>query len=415
MKKLEQFKQLIFKESLMRLVGYVSEAVASSAFAFLIILLAARSVGQAEFGQFAFVLAIAGLQAPLAAFGFTTLIYGRAAARPNTSKRVIGSAIAFAASSGLTLYLFTLLGFIVFSSESSSLLYAGAGLRLAAAVGTLLINDAMARHALSEYLPVRLMILVIAAAAATVTYFAGLPLYVLSVIWGMEALCFAVAIMLMQFDRRAKLDRRNRYTPLVIKAAPFALQSIFVTIYLRFDQIYVGWRFGQDALSLYAIGARVAELGNVGFNALTLAISPLVIEQLRTAGKIGSGALVFLSALALITFFTSLGAFFSGEVVLAVVFGAAYSDADTILAVYMLSICFVAYGSIASRVLAAQGIGWPQARSGALGAVSNVGLSIVLGEILGLEGVALATVLSYALVAAVIWRSAILQTRMSRY
>jgi len=48
-----------------------------------------------------------------------------------------------------------------------------------------------------------------------------------------------------------------------------------------------------------------------------------------------------------------------------------------------------------------------QAWSGVAGAVSNVVLSVVLGEVIGLEGVALATVVSYALATYIVWVSAI--------
>lgn len=386
--------------------GFGADAALSSGFGFLVILLAARSGSVPEFGQFALILAIVAAQAPLATFGLTTLAYGRAAARPAGARHLLGSAMVIVGAAGAGLYAVTLLAFALFAGDTLTMLYAAAGLRLIGAVGVVLPQDAMARQAPGEYLPARLLTVTLAAVAAVAAWYMEAPFAMLALIWGTESLGFSVLCALTLGRRRARLNRRNRYRPYLAKAAPIALQGLFIVIYLRFDQIYVGWRFGEDSLGLYAAAARIAELGNLGFNVLTLIVSPMIIAQMRASGRLDRRALLFLAILAGVTVLASASAAVMGGSVLGLVFGPAYAAAGLILAVYLGSIFFVAYGAIGSRVVAAQGVSGPQIWSGLAGAFSNVVLSIALGEMIGLEGVALGTVISYALAAGVLWHAA---------
>ena len=386
-----------------RLAGYVSDALVTAGFGLFITLVAAQSASLADFGEFSLVLALVSMQTALAAFGLPSLLYGRAASRPIVAKRFIGSVIFISLFIALAMYLLTLFGLLLFADGTLTLLYGCAGLRILGTFGTLMTQDAMARHALSEFLPVRLIIASIAVATATVAFFLGLPLYVIALIWGGESLCFAVVLLLTQIRHRAKLDRRNLFAPYLVKAAPFAIQSIFVVIYMRFDQVYVAWRFGDEALGLYAAAARVSELGNLGFGIIGLLISPSVITQMMGARKLNRDmrhifiGIAFLTAAAVVT------AWAVGGLLMQTLFGSAYASGGLILTTYLGSVCFVVYGSIGSRVLAARGNSLPLVWAGFIGAVSNVIFSVALAEVIGLEGVALATVLSYALSTWTIW------------
>lgn len=368
-------------------------------------LLAARSTSVEEFGQFAIIITIVGMQLPITTFGLNIIAYGRAASRPRAASRLMGSSIVFTFTSGVALYFLTILWAAFLFDGEYLLLCAGAGMRLLGATGILMSHDAMARHALSEYLPARLIATALAAIAATAAFLASFPLHVLAFIWGAEALCFSLIVMIKQSRQRAKINIRNRYKPLLMRAVPIAVQGLLIVLYLRFDQIYVGYRFGAESLAIYATAAKITELGNLVFNVLTLVVSPLIIYHLRRDGAIGRFGLLFLFTLAIFTVLICGIFFFTGSFVLEFVFGSEYAKGGSIMAVYAGSICFVAYGSIASRALAALGVSGPQAWSGMLGLISNVLLSIVFGELLGLEGVALATVFSYALAIGVLWRA----------
>jgi PST family polysaccharide transporter len=384
-------------------IGFGNDAALSGGFSLLVFVLAARMGSVQEFGQFSLTLMIITAQTILAHFGLGTLIYGRSVVRELGAKRLLGSAIIFTSILGIFFYLFTLLVCVILTNEYISLLYALAGLRLIGAIGSLIPQHAMGRHALSEYLPARYLTIGVATMLAGYFYWANWQLPMLAFIWGAEGLLFSSLCALTIGRKHAKLSLRNRYRPYISKGAPIALQTLFIIIYLRFDQFYVGWRFEDSALGIYAAAARIAEAGNLAFNVLTLVVSPLIIRRLTTSKRMGTDIKIFLTCLGFISLGLSITVIFTGKVFLTKLLGPAYADAYLILAIYIGSVSFVSYGSIGSRVLAAQGRSSAQIMSGAVGAVSNVFLSIILGEFMGLEGVAIATVCSYAFAAAIIW------------
>lgn len=386
-------------------IGFGADAALTGGFGLLLVVLAARSGSVEDFGQFSLVLALVAAQAALANFGLGTLTFGRAVARPVGSRRLLGSAIFVVTVLGASFYVVTLLAFSAFANLTTSILYAAAGLRLVGAVGLVMPQHAMARRAFGEYLLARHLTILPAMVATVYALSMGWSLPVFALIWGVEGLLFAIVCALTLGRRHGEWNPRNRYRSYLAKAAPIAFQSLCIIVYLRFDQIYVGWRFGDGALGLYAAAAKIAEAGNLAFGVLAIVVSPSIIQQIRTSGQLNRQAITFLAILAGVTVMLSIGALLRGSALLTFIFGPEYAAAFTILAIYVVSIIFVAYGSIGSRVLAAQGISTAQMMSGALGALSNVLLSVIFGEVIGLEGIALATVISYAVAAGIIWLS----------
>ena len=379
------------------------EMAAAGFFAFLILALPAQSRPVGEFGAFAFILTIVGVQVPLAQYGLHILSYGRALARPRGSKRIVGAALIFTTIASTIIYIVTVCLFFAHSGGMEAAIYACCALRLLGAGGSLLREDATARRAVFEYLPTRLALLSVACLATFSAAIWDAPLFVFALIWGLEGVLFAGAMVFLQRRRRFLLYRRSRLAPIVVKAAPLALQSLFVIIYLRFDQLYVGVRFGDEALGLYAAAARTAELGNLLFQVVSLILTPRIVQELNLFSRLSLRMKAALTSLPLITGLGCIAAFILGGALLGIAFGDAYYEARSVLTVYVAATCFVAYGLIASRILAARGVTGPQGFSGFVGAALNVLLSIWFGELFGLEGVALATVVSYAVAAGLLW------------
>ena len=386
------------------LSGYASEAIISALFGLMIMMIATRSATISEFSQFAFVIAIVGIQLPISAYGLNTIAYGRASSRPFATRRILGTSVLVVSLFSFILYILTLTALWFLENKSLFYLYAAAGLRIFGGVGILLKNDAMARSAQSEYLLVRILLLLIFIVIALFSYKSNSSLLIIGLVWGAEAFCFSIAMVLFQYKSRYSINLKGRVHKLLLKSSPIAIQSVFVMIYMRFDQLYIAYRFNDEALSWYATAARVAEVGNLSFNVLTLVISPIIIGEIVSGRRLVKTKILMI-CLFVFTIAACSASFFLGGSVLGLVFGSDYAPASGILTIYLASICFVAYGSIGSRVLASMSISGPQAWSGFVGALSNVILSVALGELVGLNGIAFATVFSYALAAAVMWRA----------
>lgn len=387
-----------------KIAGFGLEAGAQGLLALLLTALAARAGDLHSFGTFAFAVAVAGAQQPVAAFGLQNVVYGRTARRPSGRLPILRGAVTMATVFGFSIYVLTLTVFWGLDQRTIGLYYAAAGLRVLGAFSLVLTSHFQAQHAFRDYLPLRGLSLIAAAFAAFTGFLVNAPVWVFGLIWGSEALLYGALLLIM--DRRVPTFARlgpYRAKTLLAKAGPIGLGSIFVVLYLRFDQIYVQIRFGETALAIYAAAARIAEVGNLLAQVTILVVAPKVISELRGAGRLSRQSKIILVVIFFASVLASLILVLTGSEILEIVFGPAFEAGATVLAVYALSTCFVAFGGLASRGLASEGLASVQLKSAIVGASSNVLLSLSLGEIFGPPGVAWATVVSYALVAAMLW------------
>ena len=384
-----------------------------SGLGFLVAALAARSVPVASFGDFAFVLALAGMLQTLAYMGMPALVYGRAGRRPDRRSRIVGHALVVSTAAGVGLYALPLVLFSIAGAMDLLVLSALAGIRVLSAPASSLIADLQARNSIRELLGIRVFTFGFGFAAATAAFIQGGSLAWFAAVWGLEPFLYGLALVLLQNAQgRLVFSSHPRYGTYIAKAFPLAMQSVFVMIYLRFDQVYVKLRFGEVALGTYAAAAKLAEVANLALVALVLFLAPRLIREL-TAGSMSRatrGALFGVGIATCLAVF--LCARFGGDL-LTFSFGIAYSGGADILAAYLASSCFVFFSSLGARALAARSITWIQFTSGAYGAISNIVLSVLLGEMWGLVGVAVATVLSYALVAAIVWSPLVIGQRVT--
>lgn len=386
-----------------KLAAFAFEFAAQAIIAFLLITAVARLFPLDLFGAFAFVIAVASLQQNLAPFGLQQLLYGRSAGTPSSPSPLLWSATAVTVWLSLGLYSATLLLFSAYDHHAA-ILYGLAGLRVLAAVSLPLTTDAQARHAIGEYIPLRATTLALAGVLTGLAWIKGADIAVFAAIFGLEPFAYAILLAASaSARRRLKRPPHPRYRKLIRTAAPIAFQSAMVAIYYRFDQVYVQFRFGPEALGIYAGAARVAELGNMVWGVLVLLVAPRLIREIWNPGGLSRPMLVTLFFIGLATAVASLFALAFGGWGLGLMFGREFSTGGSILAVYLLSAAFVAYGALAARALSSNGQTMAMAVSGLAGAATNVVAVVVFCELMGPIGAAWGTVLAYGVAAAIVW------------
>ncbi|KAA5606446.1 oligosaccharide flippase family protein [Roseospira marina] len=400
--------------ALVRLAAYALDAGLPAVFGLCLMIAVARGASVEAFGAFALVLAIAGVQTPVAVLGLAGLFYGRAASRPSASNRLYWPGVVVVLGSGAGLYMATLAVLWVLAGPLLLHLYALAGLRVLGAAAEPLRAIYQARSRPDAYVPIRIGTVAVAALVAAFAFVLQADVVWYAAIWGLEWLLFA-AVLLGASLRRGICPpvRHPRVGPVMVKAAPLLVQAICIAIYMRFDQIYVGWRFGAADLSAYAAAARIAEAGNMAYGVLAAFLCPRIIREWR-AGRLAGDTKAVLVLIGVGTVGVSgVGALW-GDTLLAGIFGPAYAAGGLILAVYVLSTGLTVYSTFGSRLNVAQGATLPGMISGLVGAVSNVGLSVLLCEVQGPLGAATATVLSYGLTCMVLWYAVWRRTSMTR-
>lgn len=216
-----------------------------------------------------------------------------------------------------------------------------------------------------------------------------------------EAALGAAGLVAIYVKRAVKVGpwrvRARRAKRLVKDSLPLALSGLAVMVYMRIDQIMLGDMLGAEAVGIYSASVRISEMCYFIPMAIATSLLPSTIEAkkndetlyYRRLQKLFNLTVLTALAIALPT------ALFSSWIVQAL-YGEKFAPAGTILAIHAWGGVFVSLGVISSNWLLVENLQKLSFYRTLFGAAINVGLNCVLIPTYGIEGAAVATVLSYA-------------------
>ncbi len=184
---------------------------------------------------------------------------------------------------------------------------------------------------------------------------------------------------------------------LIKDSLPLIFSSFAIIIYVKIDQIMLGWEIGDTAVGIYSSATRISEIWYFIPLTIVASVSPSIykakqLSQSLYYQKIGklNRIVVFMSiAVALPMTFLS-------KTVVVLLFGNNYIDAGDILAIHIWASVFVSMGVAASPWFIAENLTQIQMYKSISGALMNIFLNIFLIPAYGGIGAAIATVISYA-------------------
>lgn len=183
---------------------------------------------------------------------------------------------------------------------------------------------------------------------------------------------------------------------LLSESAPLSLSGIASQVNLRIDVVILQALVGTASVGVYSAAARLSEITHfiplVFMNALLPVLLGLRLEQTDSyeamlqraydqAFWYGMGVMAIVAT--------------SGPILIYYLFGPEYTQAIPVLLIHLLSTPFVFMGAVLSKWLIAEGYLWNSVLRHSLGASINVILNLILIPRYGLEGVALASTISY--------------------
>ncbi len=177
---------------------------------------------------------------------------------------------------------------------------------------------------------------------------------------------------------------------------PNILAGFSISIYMRVDQLMLGNMVGDEAVGIYSVGVRLAELWYFVPIVISSSLNPAII-QAKQDGEEGyyrriQKALNLLVALAYIV---GIGTALLAKPAISLLYGSKYTDASPTLAIYVWAGVFVSLGLIKSIWITTEGLLRFGFITTMLGAAMNVMLNFFLIPHYQGAGAALATVISY--------------------
>ena len=211
------------------------------------------------------------------------------------------------------------------------------------------------------------------------------------------ALCFYTFVV-TNYGRGYLSFRRCKWskaTSILKESWPEVFAGLGGILFMRLDQIMLQFMQGAESVGVYSAAVRISEAWYFFPIAVISASFPKIV-QLRTgpAKRYEDAMVVLFSALVVIAGLAVLFFLMLSNQIVAVVFGAQYSESALVLQVHCLTAVFILMGSASGSWLAAERkLVWNLHRN-LFGLVVNVVLNLTLIPRYGAVGAALATLIS---------------------
>jgi O-antigen/teichoic acid export membrane protein len=195
------------------------------------------------------------------------------------------------------------------------------------------------------------------------------------------------------FNWRIKFDLAKR---LLRDSWPLILSGVAVSIYMRIDQVMIKEMIDTCAVGNYAVAVRLSEAWYFIPMAITSSVFPAIINAKKVSEKLYYGRLQKLYALMTwLAIGIALPTTFLADDIIRLLFGVQYQDAAGVLVIYIWAGVFVFLGVASSQYLIAENYTRISFFRTFIGAIVNVILNIILIPKYGINGAAMATLISY--------------------
>ncbi len=181
-----------------------------------------------------------------------------------------------------------------------------------------------------------------------------------------------------RYGRPVLIHDRGFMLELLKGGVPFALVTIFVTVYYYIDTLIIGLYEGDKAVGLYNAAFRMLEAPLFLISAFTTAIFPS-ISRMSMEDRDGLKGFIeqaFLRGAALGLFIALTVAFFSKELV-SILYGRDYLEAAAVVPPLVFSIGLIFPSTILGTTIRAIGRQWVSAWVTGLGALLNIVLNLI--------------------------------------
>lgn len=365
----------------------------------------ARYLGPEEFGLLSFALAFVGMFGAVAGLGLQNIVVRDIVRDITCKEETLGTAAVLQLVLGLLTY-GCMMGGIFWLRSDDALVKA-----LVAILGFVIIlrfSDVaiywFESQVLSKYIVwVQNSCFLIFAVIKAWLIVSNAPLLAFALAIAAETLIVAVLIWLMLNLRGPTLQQLRfslfRAKTLMTDSWPLLLSGVAVALYMKIDQIMLGLMLGDDSVGIYTAAVRISEIWYFIPTVITASLLPTIVNLRKRDDTLYIAQLqklsTFLTWLAItvaipITFLANQLIFF--------LFGAVYAEASTVLSIHIWSSLFVFMGVGAGMFFTVNNFGRKILNRTILGCVTNIILNYFLIPVYGINGAAIATLVSQLIV-----------------
>lgn len=375
----------------------IAERVVGLGVGLIVVVVVARDLGVALFGELQFATSFVGLFALLAGLGLESILVQRIVASPERTGTLIGTAVAIRGVFGAILVLLVGLASSVVGNTQSVwwmvLLVALAILPQSFLVIELFFHarlrariSSVAR--ISTVLVGAVIVVALVHNDAPAMMFAALPLIEASVLG---------ALLLFLYINRGETGGKLRFDrllarQLLVEGWPVALALGLVSVYSHMDRVMIGWLIGKEATGLYTAAIKLSEAWYFVPTAIINAVFPLLVlargqSETRYYQRLQDvfDLMVWLAVAVAVPV-----TLWSSEI-LEVAYGHAYRQAGPVLSIHVWTAVLVFLGTASGRWMILEGMRRAYLARTAAGVMANFAGNLLLVPRVGIAGAAVST------------------------
>ncbi len=391
-----------FKNTGWLFIGKMSGLIAS----FLVGIYVARYLGPSRYGLLTYASSFTGLFVIFASFGIDNILSRELISNPEKREELLGSGFiikVIGAIFSLTLIAITML-FIKADWLTNLLILISAFSFITNIFGIIDIyfqSQVLAKKTVK----IQIISLIITSILKLLFILLKLGLVYFAVIYVIDGLIIAIGLIFAYKKTgfgisKWKFNKKIIYS-LLLNSWPLMLSGIAFTIYMKIDQVMIKNMIGNESSGLYAIAVKLSEFWYFIPTIICASLFPAIINARNTNLDIYKKRLknLFLMLIIISIGIALLITVFS-KLIIATLFGKAYMGTLIVLRTYVWSSIPIFLQIALGNYLVSENLVKIELWSTIGGAVLNVVLNIFLIPKYGIEGAAIATLISYTYVLA---------------
>ncbi len=363
----------------------------------------ARYLGPEQFGLLNYSLAIITFASIFVYLGLSGILVHELVDTPEENEKVLGTAFFMKMIGSVVAYI-VLIVFAFSTTEFNSvnfwlLIVMGLGLFLQPVD---VINSFNESQVLAKYsVKAKSYAFIVFTIVKILLILSGSSLLLFGAIQPLELL-LGTTLLFYYFYKQGYSVRKWRFNlskskQLIGRSWKLILSFVFVTIYLKIDQVMLAWLIDEREVGIYAVAATLSEAWYFVPTAIVASLFPALIKKKKNNFEIYQQHLqklydlLFLIALVI----AILVSIFANTIILTL-YGEAYVQSSIVLVVHIWAGIFIFMRTLFSKWIIMEDLLVLSLYTQGFGGLLNIGLNLLLIPQYGAVGAAIATLVSYA-------------------
>jgi len=396
------FRSEAFKKYFKNTGWLVGEKMIRILFGFVVNILMVRYLGAKEFGVFSYTLSYVGIFASLASLGLDTIVTREIVNSPQDKNKILGSVFILRLI-GAAISFFTILLLLIFTGESSRNII----LILVLSTGMFfqsfyVIEYFFHAQVKGKYVAiVQSSALIISSLLKLMLIYIDGELFYFVVFQASEIFLIAIGLLIVYNSKNEKLLNWKFNKGLALRllkdAWPLTIAGVVIGIYMRIDQIMIEKMLSSQELGYYASAVRLCEVWYFIPMVISTSLFPAILNAKKSDQYLYNNRLQKLyDLMAFISISIAIPVTFLSTIIMTLLYGEEFALGSTVLTIYIWAGVPTFLGVASSQYLISENLTKISFYRTLAGMIANVILNLLLIPKYGIDGAALATLISYS-------------------